>query len=257
MLSVASSALNNIFLQKYARIAEGGLTSSSQKDLKNNLQDSSKPNELKNSVTESVDLSDEGLEKALKEKDHNASINDIKDSDNKNQNKENELTEEEIAELDDMKARDKEVRIHEQQHQSVGGQYASQPSYTYETGPDGKKYVTDGEVQISMGELDDPDATIAKMEQVRKAALAPSEPSAQDRKVAAEAESKIAELQKRKIEQNVSETDDDKKASEKTDTENKENQDDVSSSKQHLGYINKYRENISYSHDTNELNLVA
>ncbi len=97
------------------------------------------------------------------------------------------LTDEEQAKVDSMKARDKEVRVHEQRHKAVGGQYAAQPSYTMERGPDGHSYVVDGEVSISVSEESTPEKTVAKMKQVYAAALAPAEPSSEDRKVAAEA----------------------------------------------------------------------
>lgn len=106
------------------------------------------------------------------------------------------LTEEEQAELQDMKSRDEEVRVHEQAHQSAGGQYASAPHYEYENGPDGKRYVTDGSVNIDVGEESDPQATIDKMQVVKRAALAPAQPSAQDRRVYAEAIQKEAEARR-------------------------------------------------------------
>ena len=102
------------------------------------------------------------------------------------------LTEEEQAEVEDMKDRDAEVRTHENAHKSAGGQYAAAPSYTYETGPDGKRYITDGEVSIDVGEESDPQDTITKMQVVKRAALAPAQPSAQDRQVYAEASQKEA-----------------------------------------------------------------
>ena len=104
-----------------------------------------------------------------------------------------ELTEEEQAEVEDMKDRDAEVRTHENAHKSAGGQYAAAPSYTYETGPDGKRYITDGEVSIDIGEESDPQDTITKMQVVKRAALAPAQPSAQDRQVYAEASQKEAQ----------------------------------------------------------------
>lgn len=111
------------------------------------------------------------------------------------------LTEEEQAELQDMKSRDDEVRVHEQAHQSAGGQYASAPHYEYETGPDGKRYITDGSVNIDVGEESDPQATIAKMQVVKRAALAPAQPSAQDRRVYSEASQKEAEARRELNEQ--------------------------------------------------------
>ncbi|MEN3159112.1 putative metalloprotease CJM1_0395 family protein [Alkalimonas sp. NCh-2] len=90
--------------------------------------------------------------------------------------------------LRELRARDREVRAHEQAHAAVGGQYASAPSYTYQRGPDGNQYAVGGEVQIDLSEIpDNPQATAQKMQQVRAAALAPAEPSAADRRIAAEA----------------------------------------------------------------------
>ena len=87
-----------------------------------------------------------------------------------------------------LKARDQEVRQHEQAHAAVGGQYAGAPTYEYTRGPDGKRYAVAGEVSISTSEVaGDPKATIDKARVIRAAALAPAEPSAQDRRVAAEA----------------------------------------------------------------------
>lgn len=97
------------------------------------------------------------------------------------------LNEEEQAELREMKSRDKEVRVHEQAHKSAGGQYAGSPQYEYANGPDGKRYITDGSVSIDVSEESDPQATIDKMQVVKRAALAPAQPSSQDRSVYAEA----------------------------------------------------------------------
>lgn len=92
--------------------------------------------------------------------------------------------------VQDLKKRDAEVRTHEQAHQSVGGQYASAPSYDMTQGPDGKSYATGGHVNIDVSPVpNNPQATINKMTQVENAALAPADPSSQDRKVAAQAAS--------------------------------------------------------------------
>lgn len=112
-----------------------------------------------------------------------------------------EYSEEELAKIEDMKARDQEVRTHEQAHKSAGGQYAASPSYTYETGPDGKRYITDGEVSIDIAEESDPQATIDKMQVVKRAALAPAEPSGADRRVYAEASNKEAAARQELAEQ--------------------------------------------------------
>ncbi len=100
-----------------------------------------------------------------------------------------DLTEEQQKQVDELKKRDAEVRRHEEAHQRVGGQYASAPSYEFQQGPDGKNYAVGGSVQIDTAPVEgDPDATISKMEIVKRAALAPAEPSGQDRAVAAQAD---------------------------------------------------------------------
>ena len=100
----------------------------------------------------------------------------------------NELSREDEQVVRDMKARDAEVRRHENAHASVGGQYAGSPQYDYQTGPDGKRYAVGGSVSIDVSPVPgEPEKTIEKMRIVRAAALAPAEPSGQDRRVAAEA----------------------------------------------------------------------
>lgn len=93
-----------------------------------------------------------------------------------------------LREIAGLAARDREVRAHEQAHASVGAAYAGSPSYSFKRGPDGQSYATGGEVGIDVSAVSgDPAATLRKMEVVQRAALAPADPSAQDRRVAAEA----------------------------------------------------------------------
>lgn len=97
------------------------------------------------------------------------------------------------VELAELASRDREVRAHEQAHAAVGGVHAGAPSYTYDRGPDGKSYAVGGEVGIDVSPVSgDPEATLRKMDIVQRAALAPAEPSAQDRSVAAQAQSRAA-----------------------------------------------------------------
>ncbi|MFE8072148.1 putative metalloprotease CJM1_0395 family protein [Marinobacteraceae bacterium S3BR75-40.1] len=98
------------------------------------------------------------------------------------------LSPEEVQLLDKLQARDQQVRQHERAHQSVGGQYAGSASYSYKQGPDGQRYAMGGEVPIDMSPVPgDPKATIEKMRTVKAAAMAPAEPSAADRQIAARA----------------------------------------------------------------------
>ena len=91
--------------------------------------------------------------------------------------------------VDYLKYRDREVRAHEQAHVIAGGSLVrGAASFGYTKGPDGKLYATSGEVSIDTSPVqDDPEATIRKMIHVEKAALAPAQPSGQDRAVAANA----------------------------------------------------------------------
>jgi len=100
-----------------------------------------------------------------------------------------ELTDEEKKQVQELKRRDQEVRRHEQAHKAAAGPHATGgPTYEYQRGPDGRNYAIGGEVQIDLSEVEgDPQATIQKARAVRRAALAPKDPSAQDRQVAAEA----------------------------------------------------------------------
>ncbi|MFQ5341100.1 MAG: putative metalloprotease CJM1_0395 family protein [Anaerolineae bacterium] len=118
------------------------------------------------------------------------------------------LTEEERKKVEGLKARDREVRAHEQAHLVAAGQYAvGGPSYQYETGPDGKRYAVGGEVRLdTSGVPDNPEATIRKMEQIQRAALAPRDPSSQDRRVATEAGKKEAKARQEVVEEKRSES---------------------------------------------------
>jgi hypothetical protein len=100
-----------------------------------------------------------------------------------------ELTKNEKIILVELKQVDQAVKKHEMAHVIAGGRFIlSGANYSYKTGPDGKRYAVAGEVSIDTSEVPgDPQATIDKMNQVRRAALAPADPSAQDRKIASTA----------------------------------------------------------------------
>ncbi|MDR2755417.1 MAG: hypothetical protein LBC20_06890 [Planctomycetaceae bacterium] len=115
-----------------------------------------------------------------------------------------ELTPEEEEQVQKLKARDQEVRVHEAAHVAAGGPYVTNgPTYTYQTGPDGKSYAIGGEVGIDTSEVSgNPEATIRKMQTVATAALAPAEPSNQDQKVAAAARQKEVQARAELAQQN-------------------------------------------------------
>lgn len=102
-----------------------------------------------------------------------------------------ELTPEDQKEVDKLQARDREVRAHEQAHVAAGGQHIRGGiQYDYQRGPDGRNYAVGGHVNIDVSEEKTPEATVTKMQQVKRAALAPAEPSGADRAVAAAASQK-------------------------------------------------------------------
>ena len=98
------------------------------------------------------------------------------------------LTKEKV-EIQKLKHEDQRVKAHENAHKVAAGNLAtSGPNYKYKIGPDGNKYAISGEVKINTSKVEnDPEATIKKAQKIRKAALAPRDPSPQDMKVAVEA----------------------------------------------------------------------
>lgn len=87
-----------------------------------------------------------------------------------------------------LQQRDREVRTHEMTHIAAGaGLVRGGATYSFERGPDGKLYAVGGEVSIDTSPASTPEQTIERARQIRSAALAPADPSAQDRQVAAAA----------------------------------------------------------------------
>ena len=101
-------------------------------------------------------------------------------------------------ELADLKARDQQVRAHEAAHlAAAGGLARGGASYTYQRGPDGGVYAVGGEVSIDTSPVPgNPAATLAKAQQIQAAAMAPADPSSQDRSVAAAASAMAARAQR-------------------------------------------------------------
>lgn len=123
------------------------------------------------------------------------------------------LTPEEQQQVEELKKRDQEVRLHEQAHLAAAGAYAKGgPTFTYQRGPDGQMYAIGGEVPIDAGPVaDDPQATIRKAEAIQRAALAPAEPSGPDRKVAAQATAMATKARQELVQQSQETTNTDKK----------------------------------------------
>lgn len=100
----------------------------------------------------------------------------------------NELSDAEKKDVEKLQRVDKQVKAHESAHlAAAGGIAVSGASFQYTKGPDGKMYAVGGEVSIDTSKEDTPEATISKAQRIRSAALAPSDPSPQDHRVAAQA----------------------------------------------------------------------
>ncbi len=107
--------------------------------------------------------------------------------------------------LEELRATDRRVRAHEMAHKVAGGPYAGPPQFKFVRGPDGRLYAVAGEVKIDTSEEKNPEDTIRKMRQVIRAALAPADPSPQDRRVAAEAAQKLRKAQMELMRQRLQE----------------------------------------------------
>ncbi|MEM1416100.1 MAG: putative metalloprotease CJM1_0395 family protein [Myxococcota bacterium] len=117
-----------------------------------------------------------------------------------------ELSDAEERRVQELKQRDSEVRRHEMAHVVAGGPYTGAPSYEFERGPDGRAYAVAGSVPVDVSPVPgDPQETIEKMRQVKRAALAPAEPSSADRRVAAQADQAAAKARVELRQQRVDE----------------------------------------------------
>ncbi|MDR0672071.1 MAG: hypothetical protein LBF93_00105 [Zoogloeaceae bacterium] len=98
------------------------------------------------------------------------------------------LSEEEQREVTELATIDRKVRQHEMAHMAAGGELiTSGARYEYQQGPDGQRYAVAGEVGIDTSEGRTPEETLVRARRIRAAALAPADPSPQDRSVAAAA----------------------------------------------------------------------
>lgn len=143
-------------------------------------QSNNKANGVENNADNSVSSGD---------KTANAENNTQNNDKNAGQKNIGELSMEEQRIVTELQAADTNVRAHEAAHMAAGGGLTSPASYTYERGPDNKMYAVAGEVGISTGEGNTPQESLNKAQTIRRAALAPADPSPQDLKVAAQAAS--------------------------------------------------------------------
>jgi hypothetical protein len=84
-----------------------------------------------------------------------------------------------------LEEQDREIRAHEHAHAAAAGGLGSVPTFTYQSGPDGRLYAIAGEVKIDTSPVPgDPEATLRKARQIEQAAFAPGDPSPEDRRAA-------------------------------------------------------------------------
>lgn len=137
-----------------------------------------------------------GINSALGREDENQDSERVGTSGNAEPKNDTDLTDEEKRRVQELKATDQKVRTHEMAHLSAAGGIAvSGANFEYTRGPDGVNYAVGGEVRIDTSSEGDPQKTIDKARRIASAAMAPADPSPQDRQVAARARAMEAQAQ--------------------------------------------------------------
>ena len=131
-------------------------------------------------ITDALKKDSEKIEK-------NQTIIKAEDEKRKAEEKKDKAEDEKDSQVRELKQIQNEVIAHEAAHQAAAGELGGGVSYTYTQGPDGKRYITGGEVPIRFKEGATPEETLRNMQKVQAAANAPADPSGQDMKVAAKA----------------------------------------------------------------------
>jgi hypothetical protein len=89
--------------------------------------------------------------------------------------------------LDKFKSMDSNVRAHEQTHAALADTTSS-IQYNYQMGPDGKMYATGGSVRLDTSMPTDPEAAMAKMDELKRSATSSgSDMSSADSNIAIQA----------------------------------------------------------------------
>jgi hypothetical protein len=99
------------------------------------------------------------------------------------------LSDEALMQISILKARDTQLRQHEQAHHAASnGVDVSSASFTYQRGPNGVNYAVSGDVRIDTSAPRNPEDRLAQAEMINDVALAPLDPTPTDRAVAAKAQ---------------------------------------------------------------------
>ncbi|MEZ9141557.1 MULTISPECIES: putative metalloprotease CJM1_0395 family protein [unclassified Shewanella] len=167
--------------------AASTLVATGQKEAIANVDENTSTNESNNDIQSDNSKAEVAQKEQVKQ--------DVQDSHQAEQEKQQVQLDTQI--INELSKRDAEVKTHEQAHAAVGGSFAQTPQYTYEKGPDGKRYAVEGEVKIDVGVIEgNAQATFNKMQKVYAAAMAPVQPSTADIQVANEAVRKMNEAKK-------------------------------------------------------------
>ncbi len=163
----------------------------------------SNPRSTKDTVKDTVEISAVGRAKASA-----TGKRDLASKNNDDSGKATNLSDEEKTQVQELQKVDRQTRAHEQAHLSASGGLArGGASFNFTKGPDGRLYAVGGEVSIDTAPVSgDPDATIRKADTIRRAALAPSEPSSQDKAVAAQAAKMANESRAEKLREKQSDS---------------------------------------------------
>ena len=120
-----------------------------------------------------------------------------------------ELSEEDLKEVQRLQRRDAEVVAHENAHKAAAGSLSTGAiHYETEKGPDGRSYRTGGHVNINTAKGKTPEETLERAAKIKRAALAPAEPSPQDRAVANKANQMETEARQELAEKRLEEAQD-------------------------------------------------
>ncbi|TQV89723.1 putative metalloprotease CJM1_0395 family protein [Aliikangiella coralliicola] len=180
--AVASEAAQRTPIREPAPPTDSSATKNSTETSEQQPRNPAELNRDNSQRDSSGDAKQDNGEQNSQNRDNQSQSRNEQNSDSNNEQQEAQ----ERREIEQLKRVDREVRAHETAHASAGGQLAGAPQLTFTIGPDGRRYAVGGEVSIDTSKVPgDPQATIDKMSQVRRAALAPANPSPQDLKVAA------------------------------------------------------------------------
>jgi hypothetical protein len=123
-------------------------------------------------------------------------IDQLVDEERSRRIRKNDMTRRERALRDRLRDRNHEVQAHETEHYEAGRPYTGAPEYWCVTGPDNKMYAVGGITPFDVTPVrGDIPATLRKYRTLKRAALAPSEPSDVDEMLAIELDRAIASFE--------------------------------------------------------------